>query len=138
MVKRKSSWVLYAVFGLCLAGGVAFVAKDMLGRFGSMKVVASDASSLKPGAKAQIVVKTKAGGAGEWTALLLSGDGNSPYHVTSTELKVTVPDDITFIMGGPKDLKPDGIYQVSGLVDQPGHIQSDRVVVLTGWVKVEP
>jgi hypothetical protein len=138
MAKTKSSWVIYAVCGLCLAAGVAFVAKDMTKRFGSMKVAASEASSLKPGAEAKIVVETMAGGSGEWTARLLSGDGNSPYHVTNTELRVTIPEDITFIMGSPKDLKPDGIYQVTGIVDKPGHVRSSRVVVLTGWVKVAP
>lgn len=91
-----------------------------------------------PGAPAECIVEvSRVGADGELEGRLLDKDGRS-YRRTSVPVVAQLTPHPAVVMGAAADIKPRAVLQLSGRFDNHHRVRVAQVVVLTGYVTVEP
>jgi predicted aminopeptidase len=136
------TWILALLTGVIGIAGLGWIAYDVLQRAQLMRPVATSASAVlaaREGELIRAVVRLRAAdGANAWSADLLDKLDDTSYRQTASVIRVVLLDDTSIVMGGPADLRPGAVVQLSGNLNAERALRVRRVVILTEYVHVVP
>jgi hypothetical protein len=132
-------WIIFlavlAAVGLWAICGVLVRARQM----STADTTASTFASISPGSSAKAVVRLESVSGKELKGTLLEKQGDTVYLLpsesTPTVIAVLTPD-TSVVMGKPKDIAVGAVVQLAGVLDADHVLQTNQVVILTGYVRV--
>jgi hypothetical protein len=132
-------WIIF--LALLAAVGV-WAIRGVLVRVQQMTTADTTASTLasnSPGSSAKAVVRLESVSGEELKGTLLEKQGDTVYLLpsesTPTVIAVLTPD-TSVVMGKPKDIAVGAVVQLAGVLDADHVLQTNQVVILTGYVRV--
>ena len=138
---RPSKRLLQILFGLVLAVAVGVIGLDVFHRAGGMTPMTMPQGMmkrLKIGDAAKAVVRIDAmPAAGRFSATLLERIDDADYRASADRLALVVAPDTPVVMGAIADLRPGAVAQIGGVLDAARALEVNKVVILTGYVRVE-
>jgi hypothetical protein len=136
---RRTTVRLAALAGIALLGAIGF---DVYRRAHAMRPVTVAAATIlaaTPGERINAMVRIENSTAADvYTAVLLESSGGADYTETPTHMRIVLDAATAFIMGGAADIKPGAVVQVSGETDATHTLHARKVVILSGYVRVDP
>jgi hypothetical protein len=132
-------WIIFlavlAAVGVWAFRGVLVRAQQM----STADTTASTFASISPGSSAKAVVRLESVSGKELKGTLLEKQGDTVYLLpsesTPTVIAVLTPD-TSVVMGKPKDIAVGAVVQLAGVLDADHALQTNQVVILTGYVRV--
>ncbi len=132
-------WIIFlavlAAVGVWAICGVLVRAQQM----SAADTTASTFASISPGSSAKAVVRLESVSGKELKGTLLEKQGDTVYLLpsegTPTVIAVLTPD-TSVVMGKPKDIAVGAVVQLAGVLDADHVLQTNQVVILTGYVRV--
>jgi hypothetical protein len=135
--RQRLIWTL-ALLACCAT--LARIGVDVYRRAGGMRAAASSAAATlaaAPGARITAVVRLDtAAGPNNYIAEVLESRDGADYHSTHTLIRIALARDTAVIMGGAADVRPGAVVQVSGTADELHTLHAQRIVILSGYVRV--
>jgi hypothetical protein len=132
----------WIIFLAVLASVAVWAIRGVLGRSQQMSTADTSAStfaSISPGSSAKAVVRLESVSGKELKGTLLEKQGDTVYLLpsesTPTVIAVLTPD-TSVVMGKPKDIAVGAVVQLAGVLDADHVLQTNQVVILTGYVRV--
>lgn len=135
-----SPMVKWSLFSLVLAVGIAWAGRDVLLRAGQMKPAdtpVSAFSAMTAGSRTKAVVLLHAVDGRDLKGKLLERETDTVYRTTSapgSSIEAVLKPDTFIVMGKPADIVPGAIVQISGTLNANHSLQTDQIVILTGYV----
>jgi len=132
-------WMIFLVVLACLA---AWSIRGVLVRARRMSTADTSASlyeSIAPGSSAKAVVRLDSVKGEELKGTLLEKQSDTVYRVpfrrTVAVIAVLTPD-ASVLMGKPQDIAVGAVVQLAGTIDASHILQTNQVVILTGYVRL--
>jgi hypothetical protein len=132
----------WIIFLAVLASVAVWAIRGVLGRAQQMRTADTSAltfASISPGSSAKAVVRLESVSGKELRGTLLEKQGDTVYlwpsENTPTVIAVLTPD-TSVVMGKPKDIAAGAVVQLAGVLDADHVLQTNQVVILTGYVRV--
>jgi hypothetical protein len=132
----------WIIFLAVLASVAVWAIRGVLGRSQQMSTADTSAStfaSISPGSSAKAVVRLESVSGKELKGTLLEKQGDTVYLLpsesTPTVIAVLTPD-TSVVMGKPKDIAVGAVVQLAGVLDADHVLQTNQVVILTGYVRL--
>jgi hypothetical protein len=132
----------WIIFLAVLASVAVWAIRGVLGRAQQMSTADTSAStfaSISPGSSAKAVVRLESVSGKELKGTLLEKQGDTVYLLpsesTPTVIAVLTPD-TSVVMGKPKDIAVGAVVQLAGVLDADHVLQTNQVVILTGYVRL--
>jgi hypothetical protein len=136
-----SRWVLFFIALATVAGWAAW---SVLARARQMRPAAmppSAFSAMPAGQSAEAVVFLNGVDHGKLSGTLLQRESDTLYRGPSdqvgSEVEAELTADAAVVMGRPQDIVAGAVVQVAGALDGRHVLHTTRVVILTGYVRVE-
>jgi hypothetical protein len=137
--KHPLIWTLALLACCATVGRIGF---DVYRRAGAMRTATAAGASIlaaKPGARINAVVRLEnAAGSNIYSAEVLESRDGADYHATSMHIRVALASDAALSMGGAADIRPGAVIQLSGTIDGVQTLHANKVVILTGYVRIVP
>jgi hypothetical protein len=137
--KTSLKWFIFLAV---LASVAAWAIRGVLVRAQQMSTAETTASaytSISPGSSAKAVVRLESVKGSELKGALLEKQSDTVYLLPS-EKKLTVvavlTTDTSVVMGKPQDIAVGAVVQLAGTIDANHVLQTNQVVILTGYVRV--
>jgi hypothetical protein len=134
-------WVIFLVVIACLA---FWAIRGVLVRARRMSTADTSDSlfeSIAPGSSAKAVVRLDSVKGEELKGTLLEKQSDTVYRVpfrrTAAAIAVLTPD-ASVVMGKPQDIAVGAVVQLAGTIDASHILQTNQVVILTGYVRLSP
>jgi Kef-type K+ transport system membrane component KefB len=132
-------WIIFlavlAAVGVWAIRGVLVRAQQM----STADTTASTFASISPGSSTKAVVRLESVSGKELKGTLLEKQGDTVYLLpsesTPTVIAALTPD-TSVVMGKPKDIAVGAVVQLAGVLDADHVLQTNQVVILTGYVRV--
>ncbi len=132
-------WIIFlAVF----ASVAVWAVRGVLVRAQQMSTADTSAStfaSIAPGSSAKAVVRLDSVKGKELKGTLLEKQSDTSYLVPSERTQAVVADlnpDTSVVMGKPGEIAVGAVVQLSGTIDAGHVLQTNQVVILTGYVRL--
>ena len=125
---------------LAAAGALGWAGIRIVSRSGAMTPEAVSASTFAAapvGARVTVMGLVEAVGNRTATLEILNRTASGDYVRSGARLLLSVSERTRFVMGSPPDLRPGAIVESGGSVDGIRRMTPDRVVILTGFVRVQ-
>jgi Kef-type K+ transport system membrane component KefB len=132
-------WIIFlavlAAVGVWAIRGVLVRAQQM----STADTTASTFASISPGSSTKAVVRLESVSGKELKGTLLEKQGDTVYLLpsesTPTVIAALTPD-TSVVMGKPKDIAVGAVVQLAEVLDADHVLQTNQVVILTGYVRV--
>lgn len=138
--RGKIRLLLVGVFILALVAAIiipVWMSRTLMMQ-GTMPDTVARLASAQPGTKVKVVCEiTTRLSPTLIEGIVLEASGGESYRRSEQSVRIQINPGQEIIMGGQQDLRKDTIIQVQGSLDQEKVIQSDQVVILTGYVTVK-
>jgi hypothetical protein len=89
-----------------------------------------------PGEPLKAVLQLTAVRNGSADGVVLERQSENAYRKTSKVMRVSIPADVSVVMGSAADIRKDAVVHMTGTVGPDKTLQATRVVILTGYVSV--
>jgi hypothetical protein len=137
--KTSQKWIIFlallAAVGVWAVRGILLRARQM----STAGTTASTFASISPGSSAKAVVRLESVSGKELKGTLLEKQHDTVYLLpsesTPSVIAVLTPD-TSVVMGKPKDIAVGAVVQLAGVLDADHVLQTNQVVILTGYVRV--
>ena len=97
-----------------------------------------NAAQAKAGEVTKIVMEiAEATGDGRIRGTILKKKTEDIYTRTTGQIHVTTGSETKFVMGKPVDVRVRAVVHLTGVMQQDHSVAAQRVVILTGYVKIE-
>jgi len=138
-LRREVLWVLVVLTGVVAIGAIGF---DISRRSTGMRAATTTAASVlaaRPGASVSVVVRLEGLAApNTYAAELLESSSGTKYRETNTRIRVALSANTAVAMGGAADIKAGTVVQAAGAMDAARTLHASQIVILSGYVHVEP
>jgi hypothetical protein len=133
---------LWALLISCLLIAAALIGFDVWRRANNMQAARTSVASVASANKGELIKAVlrldRPIERGLYPAHVLETNNGSDYQVTSTAIRVFVDSDSLVVMGSARDVRAGAILQAEGRFDATHVLRAKRVVVLTGFVRINP
>jgi len=132
-------WIIFLTLLACVA---AWAIRGVLVRDQQMSTANTSAStfaSLPPGSSAKAVVRLESVNGADLKGILLEKQSDPVYLLPSDRMPVvaaSLTPDTSVVMGKPDEIVVGAVVQLAGTIDGNHVLQTDQLVVLTGYVRV--
>ena len=136
----SGNWLRWIIFLTLLASVAISAIRGVLVRAKQMSTADTSAStfaSISPGSPAKVVVRLESVKGKDLKGLLLEKQSDTVYLVPSDRkptVTAVLSDDTSVVMGKPDEVTTAAIVQLGGIVDADHVLQTNQVVILTGYV----
>jgi Kef-type K+ transport system membrane component KefB len=132
-------WIIFlallAAVGVWAVRGVLVRARQM----STAGTTASTFATISPGSSAKAVVRLESVSGKELKGTLLEKQRDTVYLLPSESTPSVIAGltpDTSVLMGKPKDIAVGAVVQLAGVLDADHVLQTNQVVILTGYVRV--
>jgi hypothetical protein len=126
---------------LAAAGVLGWAGMRVVSRAGAMTPEAMSATAFAAapvGAHVAVMGLVEVVGNNRTTTLqILNRTASGAYLRSGARLSFVISERTRFVMGSPPDLRPGAIVELSGPMSGIGPMTPDRVVILTGFVRLQ-
>jgi hypothetical protein len=134
----------WIIFLAVLAAVAVWAVRNVLVHAQQMSTADTTAStfaSISPGSSARAVVRLESVKGNELKGTLLVRQNDTVYLLPSdrtTPVIAVLTSDASVVMGKPQDIAVGAVVQLGGTIDAHHVLQTNQVVILTGYVRVFP
>lgn len=137
--KTPLKWIIFlavlAIVAVWAIRGVLTRAQQM----STAGTTASTFASISPGSSVKVVVGIESVEGNELKGVLLEKHSDSLYLMTSDRTPTVIAaltSDTSVVMGKPQDIAVGAIVQLEGTIDANHVLQANRIVILSGYVRL--
>jgi Kef-type K+ transport system membrane component KefB len=141
-IRISETWLKWIIFLTVLTAVAAWAVRGVLVRAQQMSAADTTAStfaSISPGSSAKAVVRIDSVKGKELKAILLEKQSDTVYLLPSERtpaVNAVLTPDTSVVMGKPEQIVVGAVVQLAGTIDANHVLQTDQVVILTGYVRV--